>query len=212
MAGADEEITGQESYSELKEKIDKGLVYGTKIGIEPRLDFDLEANNPYVKAAVEAFKKGQLMKFLVDESDKMAAETGDNTSSTYSRMAASIASIIKKYVGVAPRWDELVNNTTKNYQPIMERFFGTHQAIQESFLAKVIELMKGVEERDKFIKLVKNKGFDYTEGFKTEIVTKLGEPALLVRVLYNKAGPTPDETFIFDEILPMETLELIINS
>lgn len=211
MAGASEEITGEESFDELKAKVDKGLGYGSKIGIDPRLNFELGADNDYARAAVEAFKKGELMRFLVDQSDQLAAQVGDEVSSTYLRMAAQIASIIKKYVGIAPRWDELVNDKEKHYEPVMERFFGTHQSIQESFLAKLIEMMKGVEERDKFIRLVKNKGFDYAEGFEVEIVTKEGETQPSIHINYKKDGEAMEDNFVFDEILPLEILEKIID-
>lgn len=208
MAGQSEDITGAESFGELKEKIDKDLGYGTKIAIDPKLNFDMEADNEYVKEAMAAFKKGELMKFVVEKSDELAKETDDDRSSTYSRMAASIASIIKKYIGVAPRWDDLVNDEAKKYEPIMNRFFATHQGMQESFLAKVIELSKGVGERDRFIQAIKNKGFDYAEGFEAEIITKdTSEP--VVHISFKKEGETPESTFEFDEIVSIDILEKI---
>jgi hypothetical protein len=210
MAGQSEDITGEESFNELKEKVDKDLGYGTKIAIDPKLNFDMEADNEYVKEATSAFKKGELMKFIVEKSDELAKESGDDKSSTYSRMAASIASIIKKYIGVAPRWNELANDETKKYDPTMNRFFSTHQGMQESFLAKVIELSKGVEERDRFIQAIKNKGFDYAEGFQAEIITKdASEP--MIHISFKKEGGSQEETFKFDEIVSMETLERIVG-
>ncbi len=208
MAGQSEDITGEESFSELKEKVDKDLGYGTKIAVDPKLNFDMEADNEYVREAMAAFKKGELMKFVVEKSDELAKETGDDRSSTYSRMAASIASIIKKYVGVAPRWDDLVNDEAKKYEPTMSRFFATHQGMQESFLAKVIELSKGIEERDRFIQAIENKGFDYAEGFEAEITTKdTSEP--VVHISFKKEGQIPESTFEFDENISINILEKI---
>ena len=210
MAGQSEDINGNESFEELKEKVDKGLGYGSKIGVDTKLDFNLEEGSEYVKEMLVFFEKGELMKFMVEKSDELAKETGDDKSSTYSSMASSIASIIKKYLGIAPRWNELVKDETKKYEHTLNRFFATHQSVQESFLAKVIELTKGVEERDRFVSVIKNKGFDYAEGFETEILTKDGEEPT-IRISYKKEGKTPDDTFEFDQNISIELLETIID-
>ena len=206
MAGAQDEITGKESLEDLKEKIDSEVGYGSKINVDQRLNFILDANNEYVKQATEAFKAGELIKFLVEKSDQLAKETGDDRSSTYSSMAASIAQIIKKYMGVAPRWDELVKDESKKYESKLERFFGTHQSIQESFLAKVLELTKGEEARNEFIQVVKNKGFDYAEGFEVEILTKNGSVEPVVHIKYKKGD------FEIDEDVSIELINQIAET
>lgn len=209
MAGANENITGTESLTELREKVDESLSYGSKIGVDSKLNFELDGDNEYVRAAYVAFNAGEFMKFVVEESDRIAKETGDTKSSTYATMAASIASIIKKYYGIAPRWDDLVKDETKKYQPILERFLGTHQGIQESFLAKLIELTRGVEARDKFIALLKNQGFDYAEGFETKVITKPGEPAPIIHITYKKESENPEENFVFDENISLDIIDQI---
>ena len=103
MSGNQEEITGDESLEELKEKLDKDLAKGSKVGIDKRLDFDIDFDSEFGKAALDYFKRGEYLKFLVEQSDKLAEETGDETSFTYLRGAANIAGIIDKYIKVARR-------------------------------------------------------------------------------------------------------------
>ncbi|MEY2664611.1 MAG: hypothetical protein RIT04_419 [Candidatus Parcubacteria bacterium] len=209
MAGADAGITGNESLDELRAKIDGDIEYGSKIAVDPKLNFDMEGDTEYVKEAMTAYKAGTLIPFLIEKSDELALETGDTVSSTYSRMAASIAGIIKKYIGVAPRWNDLVKDEQKGYEPILERFLGTHQSMQESFLAKLLEVTKGTEERDRFAQVIGGKGFGYSEGFEVEIVTKEGDPTPSVRITYKKEGKTPETSFDFDETVSLETIEEI---
>ena len=40
-------------------------------------------------------------------------------------------------------------------------FMGNHEVMSESFLAKVIEKTKGIDERNKFIESLKNVGFSF---------------------------------------------------
>ena len=61
----------------------------------------------------------------------------NNKSSTYTTQAQAIASIIQKYYGIAPRFNELVQDESKNYEETMKRFFGSHQGVLESFLGQV---------------------------------------------------------------------------
>lgn len=210
MAGDRDEITGKESFAELKAKIDSELGHGSKIKVDQRLNFALEADTGYVRKAEEAYKNGELVKFLVEESDELAKNVGDNESSTYSRMASSVASIIKKYFGIAPRWDDLANDESKQYEKTLERFFGTHQSIQESFLAKVIELTKGIEERDRFVRAIGNKGFNYTEGFEVDITKKNTSAEPTIHLTYKKEGSTPTENFVFDEEVSGSVLDQIV--
>jgi len=210
MAGANDEITGQESLDELKEKVDKGLKYGSKINVDQNLNFELEGDTEYVKAALDAYKKGEFITFLIEKSDELAKETGDDLSSTYSRMSASIAKIIEKYIGVIPRWNELVNDESKSYDQTLERFLGTHQTMQECFLAKVIDRTKGREVRDQFLTLLKNKGFGYSEGFEAEIIKSPDSDNPTVRIKYSKKAPDDSsEDFVFDEEIPLEIIQEI---
>ena len=210
MSGKLEEITGTESLEELKEKLDKDLPLesGSKIRVDDRLNFEADFSSNYVKKAIEALKKGEYLKFFVEESDKLAREEKDEKSSTYTSQARSIASIIQKYYGIAQRFNEIVQDKDKNYEDTLKRFFGSHQGVLECFLAKIIEKTKGIEERDKFVQVLNNQGFDYAEGFDIDIKSKeSGEPTIHISYKKEKDG---EIIFEFDEDLPKEMIDSLI--
>lgn len=204
MAGSRDEIIGNESLEELKAKIDKDLAVGSKIGIDARLDFNDESDTPYGKEFYGAADRGEYLKFLVEDSDELAEKLGDKKASTYSRMASEVSSIVEKYIAIAPRWDKLAADESKQYKDTLERYLGTHQGVSESFLAKVIELTKGVEARDSFVQSVDKMGFDFVEGFDIEIRnTKDGEPQVYVSFKKEKEGKV---IFKFSEEVPIEII------
>ena len=210
MSGKMEEITGTETLEELKEKLDKDLPLksGSKIRVDDRLNFEADFSSNYVKKAIEALKKGEYLKFFVERSDESAKEEKDEKSSTYTRQAWSVASIVKKYLEIAPRFNELVQDQEKNYKDTLKRFFGSHQGVLECFLAKVIEETKGIEERDKFVQALNNQGFDYAEGFDVEIKNKeSGEPTIHISYKKEKDRET---IFEFNEDLPKEIIDSLI--
>ena len=210
MSGKLEEITGKETLEELKEKLDKDLPLksGSKIRVDNRLNIEVDSSSNYVKKAIEAIKSGKYLKFLVEESDQLAKEENDDKSSTYSKQAQAIASIVEKYYDIAPRFNELVQDKDKNYEDTMKRFLGSHQGVLESFLAKVIEKTKGVEERNKFMEVLNNQGFDYAERFEVDIKNKeLGEPTIHLSYKKEKEGKT---VFEFDEDLPKEIIDSLV--
>lgn len=205
MTGDRDEITGNETLEELKEKVDADLKVGSKIGIDDRLNFFGDDSTPLTQEAYKAVKANEYLKFLVERSDKLAEESGDKVNSTYSRQAAAVAKIILKYVGIVPRWEKLAKEKKedggKKYSETLERFFGSHQGVLESFLAKVIELTEGVDRRDEFVTVLDNQGFDYVDGFKVEIGRN--EPAVHISYTKTRAGEKP---FVFDKKLTGEQL------
>lgn len=210
MAGqALDTIVGDESLQELKEKLEEGIGYGSKVMGDPRLDFFMDKNTPFGKVAFDAFaNKKQYMKFIVEESDTVARELHDEQGSTYGRQARGVAEILKKYLTVANRWTELVESG-KYQDPKLERFFGSHGGVTESFLLKVIEKTKGISERDKLVALMPN-GFDFTEGFDVEIMPSGGDTRAAVRITYEK--PLPEgKKFEFSETIPIEVIEEVIQ-
>lgn len=208
MGGENEIITGNESLDELKSKLESDLKIGKKIAIEEKLDYSEDVSTEYYKRVSEHIRSGDILKFLVKESDKVAKELGDDKTLTYSRSARQIAEIIKKYLTISPRWNELVTDKTKSYSDTLERFMGTHQTVPESFLAKIIEKTKGVGERDKFIETLDNKGFDYTEGFDLEILSTASGP--VIHIHYKKVKDE-EEPYIFDQEISTEMIDAIIN-
>jgi hypothetical protein len=208
MAGKAKPLTGKETPTELKKIIDGELKFGTKVANDERLGFNIDKNTPYGKAAYEAFGGGKWMEFLIDKSDQIARECGDGESSTYSSMAAGVAKIVDKYGKIAPRFDSLVRE--KGYNDEMKRFFGSHQGVLESFLAKVIEKTKGREELVQFVKAVNNQGFGFGVGFKIEIVNQEDE-APVIKISYEKQGESPDSSFAFNEEISRSLIKNIID-
>jgi len=158
----------RENLDTLREYLDEGAGYGSKIGIDERLDYRDTSSTPVGAANEAASAQGEYVHHIVHESDRIAAETGDNSGAHYSYKAAQIASVIEKYLEVSDRWNQLVNDPTKHYTPQLERYFSSHQGTLESFLAKVLELSGETEKFDAF--MAENKqGFDYLQGFRVEI-------------------------------------------
>ena len=211
MAGTTvDEITGEESVEELRDKIDPqvnpDLKFGSKISVDPRLDFKMDTKTPYGKELEDAYIKKEYLKYLVENGDVRAKDLNDAVNSTYSGQASGVAEIVSKYISVLGNWEKLVEGG-KYQDPKLERFMGSHGGVTESFLLKVIEKMKGVEERDHLVALMPN-GFDYTEGFEMSISEKGGEP--IVHLTYRKLNDNgPEKNFEFDEDVPANIIEEI---
>ncbi len=208
MGGQLPEITGDENLEELKEKLDKELKVGSKIGIDKRLDSNLDLSTDFGKRALEAFKNGQYLKFLVEESDTLAQSLQDSTEETYGRQAGRVAEIVEKYIKVARRWDELVQEESKGYEDTLKRFLGTHQGVTESFLAKIIEQTKGKVERDTFVSVLGNQGFDFAEGFDVKVET-VNDKTQNIHISFKKEKDG-QVIFEYDEIVPREIIDGLI--
>jgi len=212
MAGREEIITGKETLGELEEKIEKinkeGLTVcpSPAIKVDERLDFNFDGE--FGKKAYDRLEKRDYLKFLVEESDELAEKLEDENASTYSRMASNIASIVDKYLNIAPKWGELIKSNDE-FSKTLERFFCTHQGISESFLAKVIEKTKGIKERDQFVQVLDNYGFNFTEGFNVEILSKDSEdPVIHISYKKEKDG---EVVFEFNEDVSLKVIENMIE-
>lgn len=209
MAGKLDEITGEESLEELRAKVDNDLKVGSKIAMDKRLDFTLDSKSEYGKKVHGAFAEKKLLKFLIEESDQLAKELKVEGQTTYSGSARDIAQIIKKYLKIAPRWDSLVRDKEREYDPTLDRLMGSHQSVPDCFLAKVIEKTKGVSERDKFVQALGNAGFDYVEGYEVNITTEdEKEPKVHIGYKKEKNG---EAIFEFDEDISPELISDIAH-
>jgi len=209
MAGGQDEISGTESLEELKQKVNEGIGFGSKIAQDKRLDFVLPPKGPYFDEMMTAFKEGRLLKYIVEESNQKAKEIGGGKDlMSYDTQASKIAEIVAKYLKIMPRWEQIANDEEKDVKPVMERILASHQSVTESFLAKIVELTKGVAERDTLVSALGNQGFGFAEGFKAEIVRgDNGEEQVRVTFKKEKDGQT---IFEFDEVVPRELIEGLI--
>jgi hypothetical protein len=210
MTGTEDEITGDETFEELKGKVNKKIGYGSKVLGDKRLDFTVDDKTPLGAEEMGAYTAGHYLEFVVQNSDRRAKGLGDQTNSTYSRMAGGIAEIVDKYIKVADRWHELVNDEKKQYEEMMERFLGSHGGVTESFLLKVVEKTKGAEERDRLLAVIGNQ-FDFLEGFDVEVVKGKKDEKPSVKVKYEKKDTRGGELYKIEEVVPIEVIEEIIR-
>jgi hypothetical protein len=219
MAGKHETITGDESLEEFTQKVDAELEklnrghglegkHGSKMRVDKRLDFVITDSTELGKQLIDSFYRKEYLKFLVEQSDVLAESLHDTESETYSRQAGRIAEMVKVYLNGATRWDQLVRDESKNYQDTLKRFFSSHQGVVESFLAKVVDLTKGREERDKLVTALDNQGFGFVEGIRVSIeTTSEGKQNIRVAFKKEKDGQV---LFDYDEVVPEEVIEKLI--
>jgi hypothetical protein len=112
---------------------------------------------------------------------------------------------------IAPRFDQIVSDEEKKekYSDTLERFMGSHAGVIDVFLCKVVEKLKGIEERNKLVESLANSGFNFAEGFDVEIDVINGEPQM--RIKYSKPKDERGEAFEIDEVVPHEILEQMIE-
>ena len=212
LAGAEdnEGITGQETLDELRAKLDEDRKVGTRLAVDPRLSFHYESPEVW-RVAGGAYKKGGGgLKWMVENSDQLVMEHGNERETSYSRVASNIAQVLEKYAKIAPRFDAIVSDEEKmkQYGDTLERMMGSHAGAIDYFLCKLVEVMRGKGERDRLISMCDEMGFDVAEGFDVEIDMVNGEPQM--RVKYEKKSKDGEEDFVFNENIPPEVLEQII--
>ncbi len=199
--------TGPEmTYEETLAELDKDLKMGSKVGVDERLNF--AAAGETGEAFNKAYERKETLKWLVEESDEMARANKDTVTSTYSRMAGNVASLVEKYFRASDRWEELVEDESKGYDKELNRFLGTHQTVTESFLAKVMEKTRGADFRNKFIDALGGMGFGFVEGATIRIENKDGEKKIMIEYSKDLSDGTK---FEFNEEISPEIIREIIK-
>ena len=212
MAGAKGiELTGKESLEEVKQKLDEGLKYGSKMAVDKNLGFYYEPE--FCQPKDKAYKENRGLKFIVEESDALAEQLGDRYSSTYSRSAGRVATILQKYAGIAPKFDKIISDEEKKkeYGDVLERFMGSHAGVIDAFLCKVVEKVKNKEERDKLVQVLGESGFDPAEGFDIEIDTLADQKEPVVRLKYHKEDKDGHPIFDFNEVISPQLLQELVG-
>ncbi len=181
-----------------------------KIAIDERLDFSFGDNDKFKEEVRAALNSGMLLRFLVERSDELAKEIEDYNVNSYSKVAAGIAEIVKKYLAIAPRFEELIKEDSEKYGRIMRRFMGTHQTTPECFLAKVIEKTDGIENRDAFVRALNNQGFNPSEGFECDVVTD-SDGKITIHIKFEKPRIEGGEGFVFDRDIDPSVIDEIIS-
>lgn len=206
---AGENISANDSFDDIEEEIATELLYGKKMIVDERLGFNLFG--PIGVAGNQAFSEGKYMDWVIGESDVLAIEMGDTQSSTWARMSGGMAEIIAREAVVGDSFHRVVaRDTKKKYVSTgnqIERYVGTHQGNTESFVAKVLEMVRGEAVRDEFIRSV-GSGFAETEGVRIEIINKGSDQVIeMTYTLKDAKVGNRVETVIFDRTV----LTAIIN-
>ncbi|MHB8871557.1 MAG: hypothetical protein ACYC5G_03835 [Candidatus Doudnabacteria bacterium] len=172
MLSTETGITQENTLEDIQEFVAGSLKVGRKNMIDKRLDYAMDGEFANIGNDHYGNKKDYLI-FAVNESDDLVRKLKDKKSTSYTRQAAGIAEIIRKYVGVLPNFQRVIEQDPdkfSRYNNEMQRFLGTHATVSESFLLKVIEITEGREALMQFLETDINKnGFNYSEGFNVEI-------------------------------------------
>ena len=170
MLGNELDITDDMSLEEIEEEVADYMKLGKnsskKIVAEELLDF-----TDNTKDGLEAYLAGRTMVYMIRESDNLALERNDKELTSYTRAAGNIAEIVAKWVGVGKNFNKIVEKKPEKYAEFknqLERYFGSHQGVLESFLLKVVEKIGGVEARDEVLALMPA-GFKELQGFRIDI-------------------------------------------
>jgi len=193
--------TLEEIEKKVSEELKEGEKGGKKIIVDERLNF--QSGGPIGKEADEAYYAGRYLPYLVDESDKRAVEMGDAVTSTYTRNSANVAEIVKRYLSVSRNFNQIVSRTDKyeKFGNQLERYLGTHQAVSESFAAKIIEKVEGSGARQEFLDAVGG-GFKEGEGVRVEIENSGGQEKIFLKYKIGEEGKTVELTeAVIDEII-----------
>lgn len=208
MLANEDRLTDDSSLEDIRTLIEAEVGYGQKHITTEKLDFGMDGNQEFHDVAYDHYLiKKDFLPWLRSDSDSLAKKLHDTESTTYSRMAGNVAELVKKYVQILPRWQSIVASDPTTYQKFnneLQRHFGSHQGVTESFLMKVIEKTEGREGVDNFINSLGSKnGFDFSEGFSVQVMGE-DDLQLLVRFRDKEWSVTP--TFLDDLILERDEL------
>ncbi len=166
-----EDITPDMSLEDIKSRVsdELGGDHVKKMIQDDRLNFALVGETD--KEGVKAYGEGRYLDWMIKDSDAVAKKYQDLTSAVFTRQAAGIAELCKRYIVAGGNFNRLVATTNKYEQfgNQLERYLGTHQGVVESFVAKVVTETQGLEERDRFLAAAGVVGFAETQGIKVEI-------------------------------------------
>ncbi len=176
LAGENDALHAEMSFEEARAVVDAELKLGSKVMIRPELTFDLEGSPEYKEKFLAAYKSGHGLEFVLRESDTLVRQVKDKRSLSYLRIAANHAALLQRELGVSRAFQTIVDRDPEKYAPVdnrIERYFGTHQTIPESFYMRVLEKMQGREAAEQFIERFRGEdgradGFDFQEGFSVQ--------------------------------------------
>jgi len=197
------------SLDEINKLIGDKLRIGKKYKNTELLDFNFNGSDQFREATADHFvNKKDLLVWYLEQSDQLVENEKDQISTSYSRLAGNVATLVSKYFDAYSKWKKIVSDNPDKYNKYdneLQRFMGTHQGVAESFLMKVIEKTNGKKEVYNFINSLKSKnGFEFGEGYSlviSETKNNNNELTKIMSVNFN------DKKILFDK----EVLEEIIK-
>lgn len=197
MLANEDAITPDMSLEDLRQRIGEQVRVGSKDTVSSNLDFDWDSNQGFHDEAYRRYlETHDSLMFIWKDSDQLVRTLHDTQSHSYSRFAGNVAELVNKYITLLPRWEEIVATDPKRLtkaQKELQRFFGSHQGVTESFLMKLIEKTEGAAGVEAFIgSLQDSNGFNVSEGFSIEITEDGERPMLTVTFHEKQWSVTPE--------------------
>jgi hypothetical protein len=170
MLADEKDIETDDSLEKMEAKVKEQVPVGKKLYRDERLGFAL-SNGPVGQIAMDAFRAGNYMNWLVQDSDRQVLENKDLETTSYLRQASNIAELVARYQAVGNNFNRLVTDPKKQTEhgQKLERYLATHQTVLESFVAKVLEIQEGLSARDEFSEKLGN-GWAEMEGVRIDIL------------------------------------------
>ena len=218
MLSSQEDITEDMSLEDIEAYIKDNLKSGIdsrKHIVSPLLDFDTEGTKEFNEILYKHYLKDKdLINFLYTESDDLVKKFKDTKSTSYTRLAGNVAELVAKYINILPRWQNIVSKADDKFSEFnnqMERYFGSHQGVLESFLLKVIEKTDGKKAAKEFMaKLPDKNGFDLSEGFSIYISSEKDNLKVVFKHKGQEWKVSPE--VILDIIKEKDNLEEELNN
>lgn len=186
MLAEQERMTPDMTLEEIRRMVADQLRLGRKDMTVELLDFNWDGTKQFHdQGYYRTLETHDALRWVYDDSDRVALQNHDEVSTSYSRAAGNIAEVVRKYLGVLPRWKEVTTESPGKYERFnneLQRFLGSHQSVIECFLMKVIEKTEGRKAVEQFIESLPDKnGMGLSEGY-TVIIRESGEqPEVVIR-------------------------------
>jgi hypothetical protein len=170
MLADEQEIETDDSLEEMEAKIKEHIPVGKKLYRDERLGFAI-SKGPAGQAGMEAFKAGNYLNWLAQDSDRQVIENKDLETTSYLRQAGNIAELVARYQKLGNNFNRLAADPKKQEEhgKKLERYLATHQTVLESFVAKTLEIQEGIAARDEFNTKLGN-GWKEMEGARLDIL------------------------------------------
>lgn len=174
MLSQEDRITPDMTLEDMREAIKEEVPVGRKDMVYSQLDFNWDGSQEFHDTGYQhALESKDSLVWLAEESDDIVVRNHDQLSTSYTRAAGNVAEIVQKYIGVLPRWQELTAEEPDKYANFsneLQRFLGSHQALVESFMLKVVEKVEGRDGVKELLKSFADKnGFAPSEGYSVVI-------------------------------------------